>query len=430
MVTLLCDPHVEITTPFAEYSAGVNPVCLSDNRLFQEIIEEHGGQSEIEDPFEYYQQIFRPSVLQIIEDGYLVGAMSSAARDKIHWGSLGDGVAYLGVLQMTNYANEEATPDEDLAVLASVLDDALSDLSGTDAMVIDIRMNTGGYDHVALDLASRFADRPRIAFTKKTRWDDGYTAKQASLLDPPAALRFSGPVVILTSALTASAAENFLLAMKALPHVTAIGETTVGVHSDVFPRRLPNGWRFSLSNEVYQAADGTLFEGRGIEPDREVPALRTVDRTAGLDIGIEAALEQLTTPTIDPGLEGVWWNPGRSGEGYVFNFFDIGASRYLFATFYTYDGSGNQAYLVGSTTEFVSPLTMELGLTEGGVFGPGYDPEDQSLIPWGTLTIDLQDCRQAIVTLNSETLGFESYTTRIERFGEAPFDQRLCNPFH
>lgn len=430
MVIRLCDPHVEVVSPFAEFSAGVNPTCLADNHLFQEIIAEFSDQSEFEDPFEYYQRIFRPSVLQIIEESYFVGAMSSAARDKIHWGRLGDGVAYLGVLQMTNYASDEATPDEDLAVLSSVLDEALAYLSDADALVIDIRTNTGGYDHVALDLASRFADRPRVAFTKKTRWDDGYTAKQVSLLDPSREFQFSGPVVILTSTLTASAAENFLLAMKALPQVTIIGETTVGVHSDVFPRRLPNGWRFTLSNEVYQTADGTLFEGRGIEPDTEVAALRAADRSAGRDAGIEAALARLTTPTIDPGLGGVWWNPDRSGEGFMFHFFDVGESRHLFATFYTYDGNGNQAYLVGSTTDFASPVTLDVGLTEGGVFGPSYDPDDQILLPWGTLTIDFQNCRKAVVTLDSDTPGFESYSTAIERFGQAPFDQRLCNPLH
>lgn len=430
MVTPLCDGHVELTSSFAEFNSGINPVCTVDNRLFQEFIDEFNSQSEIGDPFEYFQQVFRPSVLQIIEDGYLEGAMSSGGRDKIHWGDLGGGIAYLGVLQMTNYASDTATPDEDLEVLAAVLDDALADLGDANALVIDIRLNTGGYDHVGLDLARRFTDRPRVAFTKKTRWDEGFTATQASVMVPSGEYRFTGPVVILTSTLTASAAENFLLAMKALPQVTIIGETTVGVHSDVFPRQLPNGWQFSLSNEVFQAADGSLFEGRGIAPDREVAALSAADRAAGRDAGIEAALGKLTIPTIDPGLSGVWWNPGRSGEGYVFNFFDIGGSRYFFATFYTYDANGNQAYLVGNTTEFASPLTIDVGLTEGGVFGPGYDPEEQGLIPWGTLTIDLQDCREATVTLNSETPGFESYTTDIERFGEAPFDERVCDPLH
>ena len=150
----------------------------------------------------------------------------------------------------------------------------------------------------------------------------------------------------------------------------------------------------------------------------------------GVAFRVEAALVRLTTPTIDPGLGGVWWNPDRSGEGFVFHFFDVGESRHLFATFYTYDGNGNQAYLVGSTTDFASPVTLDVGLTEGGVFGPSYDPDDQILLPWGTLTIDFQNCRKAVVTLDSDTPGFESYSTAIERFGQAPFDQRLCNPLH
>jgi len=39
--------------------------------------------------------------------------------------------------------------------------------------------------------------------------------------------------------------------MGRAPHVTQIGLNTQGVFSDVLGRRLPNGWRFGLPNEVY-----------------------------------------------------------------------------------------------------------------------------------------------------------------------------------
>jgi hypothetical protein len=426
LVTPLCDGHVEIASSFAEFNGVLNPDCSGENILYQEILDEFGGQSTITDPFEFFQQVFRPSVLQIIEDNYLARQLTSAARDKIFWGELSSNVGYMSILQMTNYAGPNATPAEDLEVLAPVLDEALASFAGKDALVIDVRLNTGGYDHVAMDLASRFADQPRVAFTKKARWDDGFTTKRAHVIKPSGDIQFTRPIVILTSTFTASAAENFLLAMRVLPHVTIIGETTVGVHSDVLQRRLPNGWLFTLSNEIYEAPDGTLFEGRGITPAIEVAALRAEDRALGRDTGIEAALGQLATGSIDPGLRGTWWNPGRSGEGYMFDYLMVGANRYLFVTFYTYDENGNQAYLVGSTTEISNPLSVNVGLTEGGIFGSDYDPGDQNFLPWGTLTVDFHNCMESTVSLDPEMPGFAGYSTNLERYGDSPFEGVDC----
>jgi C-terminal processing protease CtpA/Prc len=56
------------------------------------------------------------------------------------------------------------------------------------------------------------------------------------------------------------------LAMMALPNVTRVGTPTYGVLSDGLPKTLPNGWTVGMSNEVYIAVDGKLYEGLGIPP--------------------------------------------------------------------------------------------------------------------------------------------------------------------
>jgi hypothetical protein len=33
---------------------------------------------------------------------------------------------------------------------------------------------------------------------------------------------------------------------------------------------MPNGWRISISNEIYEAASGKVYEGKGIPPQFEV----------------------------------------------------------------------------------------------------------------------------------------------------------------
>jgi hypothetical protein len=426
LVTPLCDGHVELVSHFAGFNGAINPACLDGKPLLNEIMDEFARQSDDEDAFEFFQRTFVPGALQLIEDNYIAGRMKSAARDKIVWGDLGGGVGYLGVLQMTEYAGPDATPEEDLGALEPALDQALTSLAANHALIIDIRLNTGGYDQVGFDMAARFADQPRVAFTKMARWGDAHTPRQVHALNPGNGLRFNGPVVILTSELTASAAENFLLTMISLPQVTVVGETTTGVHSDVLERHLPNGWTFTLSNEVYEAADGTLYEGHGIPPDITAPALRAADRALGRDAGIEAARERLEHGAIDPGIRGTWWNPHRSGEGYMFDFLAFGAARYLFVTFYTYDSSGNQAYLVGQSQDLTNPLVIDVGTTEDGVFGPDYDPGNQKLLPWGTLRVDFHNCMESNITLTPDVPGFEGYSTEIVRFGDSPFVEQPC----
>jgi hypothetical protein len=426
LVTPLCDAHVELMSDFAEFNGLINPVCTAGMPVFGEIIEQFNRQAQYTDAFEYYQQVFVPEVLGLIDDEYLVGAPASAANGRIRWGDLGGGIAYLAVLSMTNLAGPDATPAQDLEALGPVLDQVIKRFAGYDALVVDVRLNTGGYDRVGFEIARRLADRPRVAFTKSARWGSGHTPGQVHTLDPGEDASFDGRVVVLTSELTASAAENFLLAARAVPRVTQMGETTAGAHSDVLERHLPNGWTFTLSNEVYRAADGSVFEGVGMRPGIEVPVLRAANRASGSDAGLDAALDYLANEAIDPGIRGTWWDPARDGEGYMFDFLTFGGTRLLFVTFYTYDASGNQAYLVGQSTEFSNPMVIDVYTTEGGEFGPDYDPDRQSLVPWGTLTIDFHNCMESTVTLDPGVPGFEGYTTELSRFGDSPFEVATC----
>jgi C-terminal processing protease CtpA/Prc len=55
-------------------------------------------------------------------------------------------------------------------------------------------------------------------------------------------------------------------------------------------RALPNGWQFTMSNEVYTSADGDIYEKVGNPPDIEIP-LDVASFQAGKDTMLDAALE-------------------------------------------------------------------------------------------------------------------------------------------
>jgi C-terminal processing protease CtpA/Prc len=106
---------------------------------------------------------------------------------------------------------------------------------------------------------------------------------------------FQGPVVLLIGRDCASACETFAMAtMRRQPSVVRLGENTGGVFSDVLERRLPNGWHFGLSNEVYRTGDGRTFEGTGVPPDIATPIFTRTDLQTRRDPAIERALELLS----------------------------------------------------------------------------------------------------------------------------------------
>jgi C-terminal processing protease CtpA/Prc len=63
--------------------------------------------------------------------------------------------------------------------------------------------------------------------------------------------------------------------------------------SDELERRLPNGWKFGLSNETYFTRDGRTFEGTGVPPDIEAPIFPKEDLAGGRDSAIDKALQVL-----------------------------------------------------------------------------------------------------------------------------------------
>ncbi len=219
-----------------------------------------------------------PRLFAALNSGVLDGRGNSALNGQLLWGKITPQIGYLCVFSMMDmyadfgllhYAGFEVTNQAYLGALSTAVDQAIADLREVKTLIIDVRFNPGGHDAAGKVIASRFADRKRLAFTKQVRLETGFSPHQEILLEPDGAAQFTGPVFLLTSEATASAAETFVYFMMACPHVTRMGGTTRGVLSDTLLMRLPNGWEASISNEVYTAADGVCYESIGIPPQLE-----------------------------------------------------------------------------------------------------------------------------------------------------------------
>jgi carboxyl-terminal processing protease len=232
------------------------------------------------------------SFISYLLDSYLSGKdVTTTGNGLIAYRLLSDHIGYVSILQMSGFGE---TQEEELATAAAAIDEVVDAFADLDAIVIDVRFNDGGHDGISLVLASRFADKTRLAFSKQARDGDSYTPLRSYEVSPDGPAQFTKEVVLLTSEFTASAAEIFAMAMGEMPHVTLIGEPTDGGHSDMLQGMLPNGFVFFLSNERYTANDGVCYEGAGVPPDIEI-AFDPEAFLQGDDTMLEKAVQYLSS---------------------------------------------------------------------------------------------------------------------------------------
>jgi len=145
----------------------------------------------------------------------------------------------------------------------------MHEFEGLDGVIIDIRFNIGGAENFAFNVAGRFTNKRVQALFKQTRIGGmpAFTYPEERYIRPRGKKPFSGKVMVLTNDRTASAADVFALAMRQLPNVTIVGEPSEGIFSDLYSRRLNNGWRITLSNQRYLSPQMMCYEGAGVPVD-------------------------------------------------------------------------------------------------------------------------------------------------------------------
>lgn len=151
----------------------------------------------------------------------------------------------------------------------SLMKNILSEFKETDAIIIDIRFNTGGYDVVSLEILKHFINEETQLYTKKAKLLSGFTEVQNFSVVPSEHI-YNKPVFLLTSYQTASAPEILALGSMEVKSITRVGSNTEGIFSDILEKKLPNGWTLNISNQVYQNSKGICFENIGIPPHVEI----------------------------------------------------------------------------------------------------------------------------------------------------------------
>lgn len=197
------------------------------------------------------------------------------------------------ILTVNTMMGLDTTEQIDLAYLA------ISD-KGADALIIDLRNNEGG----------AFAIRPLVSHTISKPYDAGVfvaqqwnqqfskppTTEQLATIQPwqgwsirsfwadvqenlaikvsfaPSSPLYAGPIYVLTSHKTASAAEIATDALQASGRAVVIGEKTAGEMLSQKPFDIPGGMHLFLPIADYYSSKNGRIEGAGLTPNIISPA--------------------------------------------------------------------------------------------------------------------------------------------------------------
>lgn len=168
----------------------------------------------------------------------------------------------------------------DPSVCESAATSAMASLNQADAIIFDLRDNTGGFPKMVALIAAYLFDHPEYCFNPREE-----TTRQSWTASPvPGNKLADKPVYVLTSSSTFSGAEQFSYDLKMLKRATLVGETTRGgAHAGAFHRideHFGIGIPETKAINPFSTAD---WEGIGVEPDVKVKAadaLETAEKLA------------------------------------------------------------------------------------------------------------------------------------------------------
>jgi C-terminal processing protease CtpA/Prc len=173
---------------------------------------------------------------------------------------------------------------------------AMTFLSHTDALILDLRRNGGGTPKMVQLVCSYLFPADKPIHLNSLYWREGNRTEEFWTLKDLLGKRYvDKDVYVLTSRMTFSGAEECAYNLKTQKRATLVGETTGGgAHPG---KGVPLGEHFGAfmpTGRAINPVTKTNWEGTGVEPDV------AVDAEKALDTAYELALKKLKEAATDP----------------------------------------------------------------------------------------------------------------------------------
>lgn len=186
----------------------------------------------------------------------LVGDLHSQGR--VQWAVTPDKIGFLAVHA---WDTGPAIP--------TACNEALDAMRDTRALIVDVRLNGGGDEPTAAQVAGRFLDREfTYAYSqyRNGRAHDRLTEKYPRKVAPRGPWRYERPVLLLIGQRCMSSNESFIGMMTGATNVTTMGDHTCGSSGNPKLLQLPLEITVSLPRWIDCLPDGTPLDERGFQP--------------------------------------------------------------------------------------------------------------------------------------------------------------------
>jgi C-terminal processing protease CtpA/Prc len=210
----------------------------------------------------------------------------------------------IGYIRFSYFANPELAYDAAAATMRFV--------ENSDAIIIDLRYNNGGYLEMAQFLASYFfaADKDQLLFDYYYN-EDGKRIDRGQWVLPalPGKRMTDKPLYILTGSASFSSAEWFSYAMKKLGRATIIGERTAGGAHPVDRKPVTDDFFLQVPiGQIRDPVDFGDFEGVGVQPDVPTSSIHA------LALAQKLALENLAKTAPSKAEQYAWFLPALTAQ--------------------------------------------------------------------------------------------------------------------
>jgi C-terminal processing protease CtpA/Prc len=171
------------------------------------------------------------------------------------------------------------------------------------AVIVDVRLNQGGFISLATYFAGSFTDEPFVLNTGFLSDESGNQIDVGDLRVEPAPAQWTKPVAVIINPGCASACEIFAAAVAHDPENLIVGRSSsAGVEAGVAVWLLPGGLSFQAPVIAFRNPDGTVFlEGVGVVPNVKVPNTpETLLVNPRDDAALDAAVDALQALVAEP----------------------------------------------------------------------------------------------------------------------------------
>jgi carboxyl-terminal processing protease len=173
--------------------------------------------------------------------------------------------------------------------LGARLEPALAELADTDALIIDIRNNSGGMEPGVNRLLKFLMADPGLVAVITERGGQARDWRH----EGSGTAAYRGKVAVLVDDLSGSASEVFAGAIQESGRAIVLGRTSYGGVLNSTTEQLPTGGTLQYPHSDMRTPKGRRIEGAGVVPDVAVE-LRQADLLVGKDTVVEKAIEVLT----------------------------------------------------------------------------------------------------------------------------------------